>query len=101
LALTFRVQLLLGQCAQRPSINQYMEGFGRLVPQTLLSRSRGGLNGRPRIFSPLVTFRAFLAQVLELEGSCLHHVRSGGCRIECADTIPWASRLFRGPGPEA
>ena len=60
-----RLQDLLGQWPQMPSINQYMEAFGELIPQTLLRRSRDGLNSRQRIFSPLVTFWAFLAQVLK------------------------------------
>src|SRR5260370_26226272 len=53
-----------------PSLNQYMEAFGELIPQTLLARSRDGVNSRQRIFSPLVTFWAFLAQVLERGSSC-------------------------------
>jgi hypothetical protein len=65
-----RLQELLGQWAHMPSINQYMEAFGQLVPQTLLTRSKLGLNSRQRIFSPLVTFWAFLAQVLERGSSC-------------------------------
>jgi hypothetical protein len=65
-----RLQDLLGQWPQMPSINQYREAFGEFVPQTLLTRSRGGVNSRQRIFSPLVTFWAFLAQVLERGSSC-------------------------------
>src|SRR5260370_31772874 len=53
-----------------PSIIQYREAFREFVPQTLLTRSRGGVNSRQRIFSPLVTFWAFLAQVLERASSC-------------------------------
>jgi len=56
-----RLQDLLGQWPQMPSLNQYMEAFGELIPQTLLARSRDGVNSRQRIFSPLVTFWAFLA----------------------------------------
>jgi hypothetical protein len=65
-----RLQDLLGQWSQMPSLNQYMEAFGELIPQTLLARSRDGVNSRQRIFSPLVTFWAFLAQVLERGSSC-------------------------------
>ena len=61
---------LLGQGPQRPSLNQYMEAFGELIPQTLLARSKEKVNSRQRIFSPLVTFWAFLAQVLERGSSC-------------------------------
>jgi hypothetical protein len=46
-----RLQELLGQGAHVPSINQYMEAFGQLVPQTLLTCSKLGLNSRQRIFS--------------------------------------------------
>jgi hypothetical protein len=60
-----RLQDLLGPWPQMPSINQYMEAFGELIPQALLGCSKGGVNSRNRIFSPLVTFWAFLAQVLE------------------------------------
>src|ERR1700719_3652243 len=38
--------------------------------QTLLGRSKEKVNSRQRIFSPLVTFWAFLAQVLERGSSC-------------------------------
>src|SRR5271165_3077181 len=65
-----RLQDLLGQWPQMPSINQYMEAFGELIPQTLLARSKDKVNSRQRIFSPLVTFWAFLAQVLERGSSC-------------------------------
>src|SRR5271166_5889909 len=65
-----RLHDLLGQWPQMPSINQYMEAFGEFIPQTLLGRSKGGVNSRQRIFSPLVTFWAFLAQVLERGSSC-------------------------------
>ena len=65
-----RLHDLLGQWPQRPSINQYMETFGEFIPQTLLARSKEKVNSRQRIFSPLVTFWAFLAQVLERGSSC-------------------------------
>src|SRR5208283_3444908 len=65
-----RLQELLGQWPQMPSINQYMEAFGEFIPQTLLGRSKEKVNSRQRIFSPLVTFWAFLAQVLERGSSC-------------------------------
>ena len=65
-----RLQEWLGQWPQRPSINQYMETFGEFIPQTLLGRSKEKVNSRQRIFSPLVTFWAFLAQVLERGSSC-------------------------------
>ena len=65
-----RLQELLGQWPQRPSINQYTEAFGEFIPQALLGRSKEKVNSRQRIFSPSVTFWAFLAQVLERGSSC-------------------------------
>src|ERR1700680_3853816 len=65
-----RLQELLNQWPQRPSINQYTEAFGEFIPQALLARSKEKVNSRQRIFSPLVTFWAFLAQVLEPGSSC-------------------------------
>jgi hypothetical protein len=47
-----RLQELLGQWSQMPSINQYMEAFGEFIPQTLLGRSKEKVNSRQRIFSP-------------------------------------------------
>ena len=55
----------LAQGPQRPSLNQYMEACREFIPQSLLARSKEKVNSRQRIFSPLVTFWAFLAQVLE------------------------------------
>jgi hypothetical protein len=64
------LQDLLGQGPQMPSLNQYMEALGGLIPQTLLARFKEKVNSRQRTFSPLVTFWAFLAQVLERGSSC-------------------------------
>src|SRR5258708_33792720 len=47
-----------------------MENFGEFIRQPLLGRSKAKVNSRQRIFSPLVTFWAFLAQVLERGSSC-------------------------------
>jgi hypothetical protein len=38
-----------------------MEAFGEFIPRTLLGRSQEKVNSRQRIFSPLFTFWAFLA----------------------------------------
>src|SRR5260370_32352547 len=65
-----RLQEWLGQWPQRPSINQYMETFGEFIPQTLLGRSNEKVNSRQRIFIPLVSFFAVLAQVLDRGSSC-------------------------------
>jgi len=48
-----RLQELLGQGPQMPSINQYMEAFGEFIPQTLLARSKEKVNSRQRIFRRL------------------------------------------------
>jgi hypothetical protein len=58
--------------ADRParSLSQFQEAFGHLIPQALLAPKSSGKNSRERIFPPLVTFWAFLAQVLERGSSC-------------------------------
>jgi Transposase DDE domain len=80
---------LLGQWPQRPSINQYTEAFGEFIPQALLARSKEKVNSRQRIFSPLVTFWAFLAQVLE---------RGSSCRDALQRTSAWWQVHFPGQG---
>ena len=84
-----RLQELLGQGPQMPSINQYMEAFGEFIPQTLLARSKEKVNSRQRIFSPLVTFWAFLAQVLE---------RGSSCRDALQRVSAWWQVHFSAPG---
>ena len=57
------------------SLSQYQEAFGEFIPRALLSRAKEGVNSRERIFTPLVTFWAFLAQVLERGSSCRDALR--------------------------
>ena len=52
------------------SLSQFQEAFGHLIPEALLALQSSGVNSRQRIFSPLITFWAFLAQVLERGSSC-------------------------------
>jgi hypothetical protein len=44
--------------------------FGYLVPEALLSRAKAAPTGRDRIFTPVITFWAFLSQVLSKDSSC-------------------------------
>lgn len=44
--------------------------FGYLVPVALLSRATAAPLGRDRIFTPAITFWAFLSQVLSKDSSC-------------------------------
>src|SRR6266446_10456959 len=70
-------QLLLQDQGQR-SLSQYREAFGEFIPKTLLARKPTGeaeTKTRARIFTPVITFWAFLAQVLERGSSCRHALR--------------------------
>jgi hypothetical protein len=60
---------------QFSSLSQLQEAFGSFIPDTLLSCSRKGTNSRNRLFSPKVTFWAFLAQVLSPGCPCREIVR--------------------------
>ena len=57
------------------SLSQYQESFGEFVPKALLCPSADGLNSRQRLFPQLITFWAFLAQVLERGSSCRDALR--------------------------
>ena len=50
------------------SISELRQALGRFVPDTLLGRHTQ--SGRDRLFSPLVTFWAFLSQVLSPQSAC-------------------------------
>jgi hypothetical protein len=65
--------LRAGQAAS--SLSQYQAAFGEFIPSRRLAVVAGGLNSRERIYTPLVTFWAFLAQVLERDTPCRHAVR--------------------------
>lgn len=67
-------QLGQGQAPKR-SLSEFQSAFGDFIPKALLARSLSKLNSRARIFIPLVTFWAFLAQVLERGSSCRDALR--------------------------
>jgi hypothetical protein len=67
-------KLLRADGPPRP-LRQYEAAFGEFIPQALLGRAARGLNSRARIFTPVVTFWAFLAQVLERGSSCREALR--------------------------
>ena len=64
------LQALLQSDQPARSLSQFQEAFGHLIPEALLALHSSGVNSRKRIFSPLTTFWAFLAQVLERGSSC-------------------------------
>ena len=64
------LQRLLQSDRPSRSLSQFQEAFGHLIPQALLAPKSSSKNSRERIFPPLVTFWAFLAQVLERGSSC-------------------------------
>ena len=50
--------------ARLTSIQELYELFGHLFPEHLLAASDVGTNSRERVFTPQVTFWAFVAQIL-------------------------------------
>jgi hypothetical protein len=63
------------QLPRADSISALREAFGSMVPDTLLCpRPKGGAS-RQRLFSPLMTFWAFLSQVLSPNSACRDAVR--------------------------
>jgi hypothetical protein len=69
------IEKLLRDEGQTRSLSQYQEAFGHFIPQALLGCEKSGTNSRKRIFTPLITFWAFLAQVLERGSSCRDALR--------------------------
>jgi hypothetical protein len=63
------------QLPKAHSISALRELFGSLAPDTLLCPQQKGSASRQRLFSPLMTFWAFLAQVLSPNSSCRDAVR--------------------------
>jgi Transposase DDE domain len=57
------------------SLSALREAFGSLCPDTLLSPLSEGRASRQRLFSPLMTFWAFLSQVLSPDSTCRDAVR--------------------------
>jgi hypothetical protein len=75
--------LLFGRAARRGlrkvervnSLQELYELFGHLIPERFLGASETGANSRERIFTPQVTFWAFVAQILSPGSSCREIVR--------------------------
>lgn len=63
------------QLPKADSISALRELFGSLVPDSLLCPQHKGSASRQRLFSPLMTFWAFLAQVLSPNSACRDAVR--------------------------
>jgi hypothetical protein len=61
--------------ARLTSIQELYELFGHLFPEHLLAASDVGTNSRERVFTPQVTFWAFVAQILSPGSSCREIVR--------------------------
>jgi Transposase DDE domain len=57
------------------SLCELREAFGSMIPDALLSTQNEGVGSRQRLFSPLITFWAFLAQVLSPNSACREAVR--------------------------
>lgn len=66
---------LKAQLAPNRSLGELRETFGSMIPDALLSTETSGPNSRERLYSPLVTFWAFLAQVLSPDTACREIVR--------------------------
>src|SRR5689334_11661096 len=63
------------QLLKADSISALREAFGMIVPDPLLGPQPTGSASRQRLFSPLVTFWTFLAQVLSPQAACRDAVR--------------------------
>ncbi|HZD09306.1 MAG TPA: hypothetical protein VE176_13710, partial [Candidatus Limnocylindrales bacterium] len=66
---------LRAKVLQADSLSQWREAFGAMIPDALLSPTRQGVGSRERLFSPLITFWTFLAQVLCPNSPCREAVR--------------------------
>jgi hypothetical protein len=63
------------QLPRADSISALREAFGSMIPDALLAPQAKGCASRQRLFSPLVTFWTFLAQVLSPNSACRDAVR--------------------------
>jgi hypothetical protein len=70
-----KIEELLQKDSPNRSLSQFQSAFGDLIPRALLALNASKVNSRQRIFIPLVTFWAFLAQVLERGSSCRDALR--------------------------
>ena len=75
------------------SLSQYQQAFAAFIPATFFARTAAGAHSRRRLFPALLTFWAFLAQVLERGSSCRRAVG----RI----TAWWRLEDPHAPGPAA
>ena len=57
------------------SLSQWRAAFASMIPDSLLAPKKKGACSRERLFSPLVTFWAFLSQVLSPNSACREAVR--------------------------
>src|ERR1700704_3927861 len=57
------------------SLPQWHATFGSMIPDALLAPKSRGACSRERLFSPLITFWAFLSQVLCPNSACREAVR--------------------------
>src|SRR5260370_7346053 len=62
------------QLPRADSISALREAFGSLVPDTLLCPQPKGRASRQRLFSPLMTFWAFLSHLLSPNSASPHAV---------------------------
>jgi hypothetical protein len=65
----------LKKLARLNSLQGLYELFGHLIPEARLAASDAGPNSRERVFTPQVTFWAFVAQILSPGSSCREIVR--------------------------
>ena len=75
------------------SISELRKALGQFVPDALFGRHTQG--GRDRLFNPLVTFWAFLSQVLSPESACRDAVR----KAQAWWSLGAGSRSLRTPAP--
>ena len=64
---------LQAQAQGTDSISELRKALGQFVPDVLFGQDKRG--ARQRLFTPLVTFWAFLSQVLSPESACRDAVR--------------------------
>ena len=57
------------------SLSDFRQLFGPMIPDSLLSPKSKGVGSRRRLFSPLITFWAFLFQVLSPNAACREALR--------------------------
>jgi hypothetical protein len=71
---SFRAELR-SQAAHAESLSQLRAAFGSMIPDALLACEKTGVGSRQRLFDPLITFWAFLAQVLSPNSACREALR--------------------------